>query len=207
MNPKRSNFSNGFVWLLCELIIVFVGVMLAFLVNDWQAERAETDRAIRTLIILESELSDFATYGPIPLEGMQANLLAFDEATQAGEQPLPAYFRESRAPTPPMEAWKTVVQSGAYELLDDSLFYALSLHYNRVIYLSENFSRYTNQTEDLIMPYIDEPAGYFYEGGALKNRYRWHVRRLREIKEELGLLISEAGAIRSALQTQIKELE
>ncbi len=42
--------------------------------------------------------------------------------------------------------------TGAYELLDDSLFYAMPLHYNRVVHFNAQYMRYTLETEDIVMP-------------------------------------------------------
>ncbi len=208
MRPTEGFFSKGIVWLLSELVIVFVGVMLAFFVSGWQAGRAKNARSIRTLKILESELSDFATYGPIPYKRMRAALDSFNMKTEAGSRPLPAYYREPRAPTSPVEAWHAVVQSGAYELLEDSLFYALSLHYNRVAHLNDRFMRYTLETEEIIMPYLDNPSSFFYREDAsrLKSEYAWHVRQLEETADELSLLLVEAANLQQLLEKQIEQL-
>lgn len=189
-----------------ELVIVFVGVMLAFFVSSWRSDQIDKTRGIRTLRILESELADFTTYGPIANARIIAVLDTFEHKLTAGDLPVPAFYREPRASTSPVEAWKAVVQSGAYELLDDSLFYAMSLHYNRVVHFNAQYMRYTLETEEIIMPFIDGPAQVFYEPGSsrLRSEYRWHVRQLEEVSEELTLLLSEAAVLQKKLQQQIK---
>ncbi len=207
--PTEGFFSKGIVWLLSELVIVFVGVMLAFFVSGWQADKNKKVRSVRTLKILESELSDFHTYGQIPFDRMRTVLDSFEVKREAGEIAFPAYYREPRAPTSPMEAWHAVVESGAYELLEDSLFYALSLHYNRVTHLNDRFMRYTLETEEIIMPYLHKPAAFFYEEdlSRLKSEYGWHVRQLEETADELSLLIVEAGNLQALLDKQIDWLQ
>ena len=185
---------------------MFVGVMLAFFVSSWRSNQIDNTRAIRTLRILESELADFTTYGPHANARILAVLDTFEQKLEAGKFPVPAYYREPRASTSPVEAWKAVAQSGAYELLDDSLFYAMSLHYNRIVHFNAQYMRYTLETEDIVMPYIDGPAQFFYEPGSsiLRSEYRWHVRQLEEVSEELTLLLAEAAELQEKLRKQIK---
>lgn len=180
--------------------------MLAFFVSSWRSDQMDKTRAIRTLRILESELADFTTYGPHAHTRILAALDTFEQKLGAGDFPVPAYYREPRASTSPVEAWKAVVQSGAYELLDDSLFYAMSLHYNRVVHFNAQYMRYTLETEDIVMPYIDGPTQFFYEPNSnrLRSEYRWHVRQLEEVSEELSLLLAEAAVMQEKLQLQIK---
>lgn len=77
-----------------ELFVVFVGVTLAFAVDDFRSRREENDRREAIYRALDHELMQMAeTHGPVFQRQMTEQLRAWDVAVARGEQPLPPTFQ------------------------------------------------------------------------------------------------------------------
>jgi hypothetical protein len=193
--------------LLFELVIVFVGVFLAFLATSWNDRRVERTRALKTLRILHQELDDFVTYSPVPVAAMSEAIERFRRDSAGGGRPAPAYYREPRASRAPTAAWQAAVTSGAYELLDADLFYELTLYYNRIDSLNDKFGHYTRRTEGLILPELGGDGSSFYDEGELRGTYRVLIELLEEVKLEIETLMADAAVLKGKLENELSPLD
>ena len=183
-----------------ELIIVFVGVLLAFIASDLRNKGIQQQRFAKTLNIMEQELSDFVTYSPVPIEAMNDSLQQYYDAERAGILLIPPYYREPRASSAPTAAWEAMVSSGSYEILDPDLFYEMTIYYNRVISFNAMFRRYSARCEEWLLTMLQDDIEVFYREGKLKGEYQLLIRMLEEISTELTLLRDDAEKLMQKLK-------
>jgi hypothetical protein len=207
MQITKQNILRGASKLFFELIIVFCGVLLAFIVSNWNIKNAQQHRFEKTLKVLQREISDFITYSPFPIQAMEDSLRQYQEKYAAGEKPFPPFYREPRASGAPTSAWEAMLASGSYEILDPVLFYEMTIYYNRVISVNSKFNRYMVRCEELIMPKLHDDVTIFYEGRKLKGEYLLQIQFLEEIVSELKQLRPEAEVLNGKLEKQFPTVE
>jgi hypothetical protein len=202
MPKMKKGLLRGASKLLFELIIVFTGVMLAFIASDLRTRSTQQQRYEKTLEVLQHEISDFITYSPVPIQAMEDSLNQFRTKRAAGRYPVPAYYREPRASGAPTAAWEALLASGAYEILDPTLFYEMTIYYNRVISVNTKFNRYMLRSEEWIMTRLHENRSAFYEGDRLKGEYQLQIQMLEEIISDLKQLGLDAKELKNKLEKE-----
>jgi hypothetical protein len=202
MSFIKKGLFRGVSKLLFELIIVFTGVMLAFIASDLRNRGVQQQRFEKTLKVLQHEISDFITYSPIPVQAMEDSLNQFRAKRAAGRFPAPGYYREPRASGAPTAAWEALLASGAYEILDPMLFYEMTIYYNRVISVNSKFHRYMLRCEEWIMTQPQKDKSVFYEGTRLKGEYQLQIQMLEEIISDLKQLQLDAGELKNKLEKE-----
>ena len=190
-----------------ELIIVFFGVLLAFIASDWRTKNLQQQRFEKTVKVLQHEILDFITYTPIPSTAMEDSLKKFSKEHLAGNYPAPGYYREPRASGAPTAAWEAMLASGAYEILDPTLFYEMTIYYNRVISFNSKFNRYVVRCEDMIINKLYDDQRVFYEGKKLKSEYIFLMQLLKEIILDMKQLRVDALELENKLEEQFSILE
>lgn len=204
---NKQYIIRGSLKLLFELIIVFFGVLLAFIASDWTTKRSQQQRFEKTLNVLQREIFDFVTYSPIPIQAMEDSLQQYRRKRLTGDYPQPAYYREPRASGAPTSAWEALLASGAYEILDPLLFYEMTIYYNRVLSVNTKFNRYMLRCEEWIIPKLHEDSKIFYNGEKLKGEYRLQIQMLEEIIFELKQLGVDAKELKNKLEKQFPTSE
>jgi len=199
---NKKEFVRKISRIFFELLIVFFGVLFAFLASDWSSKNSQKQRFEKTISVLQREITDFITYSPGPIKAMEDSLDQFRESFVAGENPRPGYYREPRASGAPTAAWDALLASGAYELLDPVIFYDMTIYYNRVISANDKFKRYMIKCEEWILPRLDYKTEVFYDGSELKGEYNMLILMLDEIIMELKELDKDAKRLYLNLQKQ-----
>ena len=202
MSISKKYILRGASKLLFDLIIVFCGVFLAFIVSDWNTRSAKKQRFEKTIKVLQSEISDFITYSPIPIRAMEDSLQQYRVRYSLSQKPPPPYYREPRASGAPTAAWEALLSSGAYDIMEPILFYEMTIYYNRVISINVKFNRYMVRIEEQILPRLHGDRTFFYNGRTLKSEYRFHIQMLEEIITELKQLRIDAEALKNNLEKQ-----
>ncbi|MDN5204799.1 hypothetical protein QQ008_25640 [Fulvivirgaceae bacterium BMA10] len=203
MFTNKYNFLKGAASFAFELIIVFCGVLLAFFVSDWRSKNIQKERYQKTIEVLHREISDFVSYGPIPVKAMEDSLQQYYQQRKNGLYPVPGHYREPRATGAPTAAWEATLASGAQEILPPDLFYELTLYYNRVESINEKFERYSIRNEEMYLFIHDDPELDFYKNGKLRKEFRVHIQILEEVIAEIKLLIEEADTLKTKLGKQL----
>lgn len=198
----NKGFFRGASKLLFELIIVFTGVMLAFIASDLRNRSVQQQRYEKTLKVLQHEISDFITYSPIPIQAMEDSLNHYRAKRAAGRFPVPGYYREPRASGAPTAAWEALLASGSYEILDPMLFYEMTIYYNRVISVNAKFNRYMLRCEEWIMTKLHGDRSTFYKGNRLKGEYQLQIQMLEEIISDLKQLQLDAEELKKKLEKE-----
>ena len=183
-----------------ELVIVFIGVMSAFALQNWRERAADAQYHAAMINALRSTLDDVIRHD----SGFDAEVLpqltSFDAGIAAGgEPPLPIY-RERLSERPPTRAWDGLVASGAARALDPKLFFDLALFYTRLDSFGERYVRYNDFTEQRVFA-VGHDAAAFYDPASkrLKPEFAAYVDRLRDLQQFNQALTQQAVTLRDKL--------
>lgn len=201
MQHGRGRFAGVLGRLLLELVIVFVGVYLAFLVNEYGTRREQEARRAQLRAALASEISVFIE-GATPLVPALDSLFAgWDSAYAAGSRPMPLRVPTGGIDMPPRGMWQAVIASDPLATLDVATMQSVSDFYNGLDVVIEKYDRLRAFDEASIIPRADDGAPAFYEGGSteLRPEYRAYMSRFRDVVNLLRRLEGLATKSRDKL--------
>ena len=187
--------------ILLELFIVFVGVSLAFAVENYRDRQVEDNRRLAVYSALDRELRHMAeTYGPVFVADMTRQLDAWDKGMAAGQMPVPPSFKLAGAEGPPTGVWSAAVATGSIELVEPELFYELARFYNRAQTAGILYQRYSSAAQADVWPYLrDGPDAFWISPGKPRPQVRAHVQRLRDYRDRARANIVEARQLREKI--------
>jgi hypothetical protein len=201
MKLGRESFGRGFSKVLLELVIVFVGVYLAFLFNEYQADRQERAHRTELRAALASEIDVFSRSAgrfASHLDSLQAR---WDSAYTAGARPPPLMVPSGGVDTPPRGIWQAVLTSDPLTTLDVATMQSLSSFYNALDVLIAKSDRLRDFYEASVIPHLDDGAAVFYGRGStvLRPEYRAYMDRFRDFLNLLKELQHAAAESRDKL--------
>jgi hypothetical protein len=115
---RKQSWGQRLGWLSGELLVVFAGVSVAFIVETYRDNRnqiAEMHRAVAGII---SELATTGTKALKYSDAILAEIPRWEDADRAGKRAVPGYYRIPGAPHPPAAAWNSAVASGIARMLE-----------------------------------------------------------------------------------------
>lgn len=152
--PNRSLMTRLFL----ELLIVFLGVYLAFLFNAHAEHTAMRNRKIQLLRGLNTEV-DFFLRGAMrrsPL--MQESFAEWKGKMAEGTLQTPPYFVMEGDELPTTSMWQVVVNFDGIQLLDVPTMFSLATYYNSFDIMLSKYAKLIDFAENKIIPYADTPS-------------------------------------------------
>ena len=195
-NQKRGLIGKfGF-----ELVVVFIGVTAAFVLENWRENAAEAKYHTSMIAALRPTLDDVVHHNTDFDAEVVPKLAAFDAAVAAGTEPALPIFRETNSERPPTRAWDGLVASGAAGAIEPALFFELALFYAHQESFGERYVRYNNFTEQHVYPLGNNPA-VFYDPVTrrLKPEFAAYVDRLRDLEQFNVKITQQAIELRDEL--------
>ena len=167
---KRSRLSRFGRW-VAELVLVFVGVYLAFWLNNYQQGRQDIERRDRILASIEQTLREGIESNKVSRAKEQQQAAEFRRALDAGEMsPLrPFVFTTDYSPGD----FAALLQSGGIQLLDLETLTALRNDETIIRWGLSRMTRYTKLSDELIVPNLDQDISFFYDPTTTKLRKRF----------------------------------
>lgn len=179
--------------LVVELVVVFVGVTLAFSLENWREQRTRQENARTVQAALADEIALPAVLmGPAINAQIRQRISEWRTRYARGEKPIPAHYQTPRASRAPSGVWDAAVASGLINLIEPRLLFCLSEYYNRLDSLGDYYDRYNAYTEAEILPYVNDPSRFYDEAGRLKAPFAAHIERLRRWHDEHERFITDA---------------
>lgn len=165
-----------------ELLVVFIGVSLAFFVENRRQASNNAAQARQTYAALAAELADHATIGQRVLNEYLQRQKEWDDAFARGERPLP-WFIPWNSAGPPRAAWDATLAGGGVGLIDRSIFYELAKYYRIVEVYMVPVDGPDAFADAEIVPHLDEGPNAFYVSGEhqLKPKYQAYLDRRRAV--------------------------
>ena len=167
---KRSRLSRFGRW-VAELVLVFVGVYLAFWLNNYQQGRQDIERRDRILASIEQTLREGIESNKVSRAKEQQQAAEFRRALDAGEMPplRPFVFTTDYSPGD----FAALLQSGGIQLLDLETLTALRNDETIIRWGLSRMTRYTKLSDELIVPNLDQDISFFYDPASRKLRKRF----------------------------------
>ena len=169
---KRSRFARFGRW-IAELVLVFVGVYLAFWLNNYQQRQQEAERRDQILAALEQQLREGIESGKIDRAKEEQKAAKFQRALDAGEMPpvRPFVFITDYSPTD----FATMLQSGGVQLLDVQTLMAVRYDESVIRWGLSGMARYQKLSDELIVPNLNQDISFFYDPATKKLRKQFEI--------------------------------
>lgn len=170
--------------LLFELLIVFVGVTAAFVVDGWRAGRTARVRTDQIAHALRTDLAEFAATTRRFVEQIDSGLTKWDSTRAADREPPPFFYRIPGSERPPVGVWQAALASGVAESIEPRLLFDLAYLYSEIEGVGARYARYNAFTEQEILPRLKDENPKFYDPvtGELQAAFAAHMDRLKEIR-------------------------
>jgi len=172
MTEKRSLLSRIGRW-TAELVLVFVGVYMAFWLNNYQQHREDAERRDQILASLEKQLQKGIDSGKTNRTEQEKEAEEFRHALDAGEMPplKPFVFTTDYSPSD----WATMLQSGGIQLLDVKTLMAVRNDESVIRWGLSRMAWYQKVSDELIVPNLDQDISFFYDPVTKKLRNRFQI--------------------------------
>jgi hypothetical protein len=202
LRGQRERVTRTALLLAFELLVTFVGLLLAFAVENYREARSRNERARQVYAALGREIQNFATVAPILADTIRVSIEAFDAARARGERPAPpVYYVRAGSERIPTDVWDATRAAGGLDLVEPRLFFTLAEFYNRVNSISDRYRRYVDYTEREVLHRLSTPAAFYDAAGALRPEYASYVDRLRDVHTLLVARVPDARRLAARLDS------
>lgn len=183
--------------LLIELLVVFVGVWGAFLVEGWREDRQREERERQIYGALMREISEFGANSCSFAREIRRTDSIFTARMGEGDPLRPIPMIMPLDVTPHM--WNATLQAGGLEILDVRTMYDVSSFYNNLAIAFAELEALGAFSRDVLIPNVDRPLSEFYdpETHRPRPRYEAYFQSVNNLTWRSAQLVVEArGLIR-----------
>ena len=200
-NDQKQNWRPRFGWLAGQLLVIFLGVTAAFVVENYREKASQREELRQSVAGLITELERYETRSVEYADAFNSAIEKWKAADRQGQRAVPGYFRIPGASHPPTAAWTTTVNSGIARMLDPLLRRDLAYYYSEFIGIHDNYDRYNQFTEREILPRLTAgPDAFYGADGKLLPTFRVHMDLLTEFAANLRQLAGMARDLRVRLE-------
>jgi len=211
LNIIRENQSGSIhsllVRLTLELFIVFLGVYLAFLFNEYTVSRGLEKQQIQLLNGLNTEIEYFLGGAKRREPEMQQEFEQWQESVAAGEKKVPLYFEMLGRALPTKSMWQVVIFFNGINLLDVSTMFELSKYYNSFDIMLTKYQKLIDFAEAEIIPFENKPDFFYQSGGQLRPKFAAYIKRYADFLVLFQAMIKDSESLEIRLQSEIKRLQ
>ena len=174
-SDKRGNWRKRLSWLAAELFIIFIGVFLAFQLEQYRASRVVNERKMQIYSALAEEFTVASEAMPGAVSLLDSAVTTFIQDYEDGNMPIPERIHWVMGNK--SDVWEASLQSGALELFDIHLLFELSHFFSYVRFVAEESKRLDRLVEQFIIPNADAGKEEFYnvETKNLRKKYMWYI--------------------------------
>jgi hypothetical protein len=198
---RKQNWRGRLGWLAGELVVVFVGVSAAFVVDNYRDNKNQAAEFHQALAGVIAELSRTETRGREFADRITGKIAEWDTADRSGNRAIPGYYQIPGSTHPPTAAWNTMVASGLARLIEPKLRTELGYFYSEFIGIHDNYDRYNQFTEREVLPRVAlGPDAFYGADGRLLPAFRVHMDLQNEFASDLRKLSAKAHDLRIRLE-------
>ena len=202
----KHKISSQITRLFLELMIVFLGVYLAFLFNAHSERIKMKSRQVQLLRGLHQEVNYFLGGARPRSTVMNETLLKWKDRLEKGEFQTPLYFVIEGDALPTNHMWQVVMFFDGLQLLDVSMMFQLSRYYKSFDMMLSKYTKLIRFAEDEIIPYEDTPKSYYVTKGRLKATYRAYLDRYTDFLALFNTMIEQSEAVKGVLESEMEKL-
>ena len=183
-----------------ELLVIFVGVTSAFVVENYRESLQEDQELRQALAGIDTELRRYAERAVEHADSIDADIARWTAADEAGLLAVPGNFRFPGGEYPPSAAWQTAVAAGTVNLLEPALRIDLGYFYSEFVGIHEKWVRYCEFTEREILPRaLLGPSAFYDTAGRLLPEFQVHMDLLAEFAADMRSLSDWAVRLRGQI--------
>ncbi|NQV01508.1 MAG: hypothetical protein HQ542_02600 [Bacteroidia bacterium] len=207
MRIREKRLSGNPLWLLFELLVVFLGVWGAILLDSYQTniKNERKAQAIYEFFIAECELEK----AQIEKEHAVFDSLVttFFEAYKKGEMPdilgVPIFFTSSVN----TRVWEAVLASGGTDVMDFETIRMIDQFENTKLNMLNLFSKGENYGMDFLVLNMERPKSEFYNlwTKKLRPKYLWYLKFLQSIQQQYTKLADSNENLIAYLKKKLPE--
>ena len=191
---KHVTDQNWFA-VFIDFFIVVVGILIAFQITNWSAERADATKRELIIDALVTNLTDSIDVQEQFTAEINSGLVNWETAYAKGEKPAPYYFLVSGSDTAP-DTWSVFEQMSLTELFDPVTLFDLTFFYSELDGIGRKYTRYATFVEARVLPGVIAGEDEFYDlNGQLKPEYLANLDRLRTFQQETDHLTGWAECL------------
>jgi hypothetical protein len=192
---RAKRIRRGALRVAVELVIVFVGVYGAFLLNEYRADRQDDERRHQIYRALLTEVQEIGRNTDSFIASFGPGVERFEQALEAGEMPRPSPVFFTVSYTPHM--WNATLQSEGLDVLELDVLYEVSGLYNNLEMAFGMLEELQTLSKDVLMPSLNADLSEFYdlETKQLRAKYRWYLHYSANLMSRANLIQREADSL------------
>lgn len=109
---QTQNWRSHLGWLMGQLVVVFLGVSAAFIVDNYRENVSQREELRQVTAGLIAELQEYETDSVRLANGFDSAIAKWKAADREGKRAVPGYYRIPGSTHPPIATWTTAVNSG-----------------------------------------------------------------------------------------------
>ena len=188
-------------WLAGQLFVIFLGVIAAFLVENYRQRENDKADMMQAAAGIIKELEEFEVKSVKFADGFDSAIEKWEAADRQGKRAVPGYFRIPGSSHPPTAAWTATVNSGLARMFDPQLRRELGYFYSEFVGIHDNYDRYNQFTEREVLPrQLEGPDAFYGSEGKLLPMFRVHMDLQAQFAAELRRLAQIAHDLRLRLE-------
>ena len=188
-------------WLAGQLLVIFLGVSAAFIVENYREALGQQEELHQAVIGIITEMEQHEQRSAEFADAFNAAIERWASADREGRRAVPGYYRIPGATHPPTAAWNTAVTSGIARLLEPKLRMELGYFYSEFTGIHDNYDRYNQFTEREVLPRLGAgPDAFYGPDGKLLPIFRVHMDLQNEFARDLRKLGQKAHELRTRLE-------
>jgi hypothetical protein len=197
-----KNLGARFGWLIAEVVLVFLGMYGAFVLERMHDDDMDL---LRKRQILQALVDEFANYeeelGSASNSLDEGYGIPFFTTYSSGDKPFPRPIPFGGMGSVNTGIWEAMLQSGGIEVLEVELIQGVQGFFKKLQDLLDLYSRFERLSESMILPEMDQSVDFFYEaeGSELRDKYKWYVNSLFTIGMSLRELSEQAKTTKELL--------
>lgn len=189
-----------------DLVIVFVGVLAAFWVNNYKENQINRSNQLKVYNNLRGEIDFLVKGGQFILPDAERQLANWNLAYENKEMPDPIFYRMPGLERPPNTIWQASLESDIVSLIDTDLMFELAVFYSTQESLFDQFDELKRLGLDRILPNEGNKAYFYNNDKTLKREFTEYHRMLEELIKIGYGLVEQGKALQTKFSKQIQKL-
>ena len=182
LSKKYKNLLNRIILLFAELLIIIIGITIAFQCDNYRSNKLENKRKKLIYTALMEEFmnkSENVKHGVSLVDSFVTRFIGDYELERMPE--LQPHHITVNLRT---DIWDASLQSGALEILDVKLIFQFTDYYQYLEMFDAVTKRIDRLMEQYIIPNSDKGIAEFYNTNTkkLKSKYTWYLESLENLK-------------------------
>jgi hypothetical protein len=185
-------------WMV-DLVIVFVGVYAAFVLNAYESSREQRDRRDQLLTWLDDYCNESATNLENEKTLIEEAIADFNSRLDKGEMPELEYVNISSSYDPSFTL--SFFQAGAGELLDVGTLRQLRAVDKDSKLAAEDIRHFQELTTSVLVPQLNHERTFFYDPSSRKllPQYAWYPTAFQDIVDYCNKIRPEIDELRKRI--------